>query len=171
MRRGRLLLALALGLAPSAWGQLPDDVEVGAFVEVQGELRTGGGVVAEEVEVQAVADALDRVRGPVETLAPRERLLRVAGVPLRVAEGARLTDAAGGPLALETLRSGHHVDVRGAYAAGEFLVHALSVTRDPGPAGRVKLEGRIDAVDAEADAFRLLGVGVLVTQDTWVELD
>lgn len=171
MRRGLPVLAAALCWSLRAAAQLPDDVEVGAYVEVRGETRVGGGLVAREVGVRTVAEALDRVRGPVEASAPAQGTLRVAGVRLRLASDARLTDAAGGALDARTLRLGSRVDARGVYENGELLVRALSVTRDAGTAGRVKLGGRIDAVDAEVDSFRLLGVGIRVTRDTRVELD
>jgi hypothetical protein len=168
-RRARLLASVALAALPAS-AQLPDDLEVGAYVEVKGSLHAGG-VAADEVEVQAVAHALDRLRGIVDSVAPAERTLVVAGVILRLAADARLTDAAGRPLEISALQPGAGVDARGRYAGGELLTHSLALAGGAPENGQVRLEGVIDAVDAEADAFRLLGLGVRVTPRTSVELD
>ncbi len=171
MRRLARILAVALLATLPASAQLPDDLEVGTYVEVKGAMRSGGGVAAKKVEVQAIADALDRVRGPVQSVAPEQRTLVVAGVHLRLEAGARLTDAAGQVLEISALQPGARVDARGHYAGGEFVARSLTLAGGVPSRRRVKLEGTIDAVDAEMDAFRLLGVGVRVTPETWVELD
>ena len=55
------------------------------------------------------------------------------------------------------------------YRDGALRIRSLSV--GAGEIHKLKLVGTIDVVDPEADAFRLLGVGVRVTPDTWIELD
>ena len=171
MRRLARILPVALLATLPASAQLPDDLEVGAYVEVKGAMRSGGDVAAEEVEIHAIADALDRVRGPVQSVTPEQRTLVVAGVRMRLEAGARLTDASGQALEISALQPGGRVDARGHYAKGEFVAHSLALVGGAASNRRVKLEGSIDAVDTEADAFRLLGVGVRVTPETWVELD
>ena len=74
-------------------------------------------------------------------------------------------------LEISALQPGERVDARGHYARGEFVARSLALAGGAPSSRRVKLEGTIDAVDTEADAFRLLGVGVRVTPETWVELD
>jgi Domain of unknown function (DUF5666) len=168
VRRLALLLA-ALLAGPPAAAELPDDLEVGAYVEVAG-VPAQGGLVAEEVGVQTLADAGSWVRGALEAVDPRTRSLSVAGVVGVLDPDVQPTDAGGRPLGLGALEPGDPIDARGIYRDGVLRIRSVSVgARATGP--RVKLAGIIDGVDPAADAFRLLGVGVRITPDTSIELD
>ena len=169
MRQLAPLLAGALLAAARAGAELPDDLEVGAYVEVEGAL-SGDGILAEEVEVSAVADSEARVRGRLDAVDARARSLSVGGVALLLDPGVDPTDAAGRALELSALEPGCSVDARGVYRDGALWLRVLSVDAGEGP-HKLKLAGTIDVVDPDADAFRLLGVGVRLTPETWIELD
>jgi hypothetical protein len=163
----RWLLALAAGLAATgpAAAQLPDDLEAGAYVEVEGEIGAGGRVVAHEVEIVPVPRLEDRVRGPLESRAP----LVIAGVSVLLEPGARLVAASGETLDLEALQRGEPVEARGRYTDGSL--RAASLAARAGDSNGVELDGTIAAVDPAADTVSVLGVAVHVTPETWVELD
>lgn len=162
--------SLAIGvLAFSAAAQLPDDLEVGVYVEVEA-TPAPGGLVAEEVEVQALPGSEARVRGALEALDLRTGSLSIGGVAGILDPEVRPTDGGGRRLALASLEPGLPVDARGVYRDGVLRIRSFSVGAGADE-GRVKLVGTIDAVDPDADGFRLLGVGVRVTSETSIELD
>ncbi len=169
MRRLIPQMTAALLAALPAGAELPDELEVGAYVEVEGAL-SGDGILAEEVEVRAVPDPEARVRGRLVAVDAPTRSLSVGGVTLRRDAAVLPTDVAGQALEPSALQPGRSVDARGVYRDGALWLRAISVGADEG-SRKLKLAGRIDVVDPDADAFRLLGVGVRLTPETWIELD
>jgi len=171
-RGGVLAWIAGAALAGAAHAQMSDDVAVGVRAEAEGRLSASGVLVATEVEIKRAKSGLDQAQGPIETVDPAARSLRVAGVTVVLDPGATLSGADGQPLELARLAPGRRAKAEGAFRDG--VLHARSVEAEeakPDEADEVEIEGIITHVDRVQSTFQLLGLTVKVAPQTEVELD
>ena len=171
-RGGVLAWIAGAALAGAAHAQMSDDVALGVRAEAEGRLSASGVLVATEVEIKRAKSGLDQAQGPIETVDPAARSLRVAGVSVVLDPGATLSGADGQPLELARLAPGQRAKAEGPFRDG--VLHARSVEAEeakPDEADEVEIEGIITHVDRVQSTFQLLGLTVKVAPQTEVELD
>ncbi len=171
-RGGLLAWVAGAALAYPATAQMSDDVAVGARAEAEGRLAGSAVIVATEVEVKRAKAGLDQAEGPIESVDPAERSLRVAGVTVALDPGATVSGDDGRPLDLAGLAPGARAKAEGPFRDG--VLHARSVEVEkvkPDEAEEVEFEGIITHVDRMQSTFQMLGLTVRVTPQTEVQLD
>jgi hypothetical protein len=167
------LLAWVAGaaLAYPAHAQMSDDVAVGVRAEAEGR-RSGGVIVATEVEVKRTKAGTDQAEGAIESVDAAARSLRVAGLAVALDAGASVSSDDGRPLELGQLEPGARAKAEGSFRDGLLHARSLEVAEaKPDEAEEVELEGIITHVDRTQSTFQMLGVTVRVTPQTEVQLD
>jgi len=145
-----LLCAALLSAAEPARTSALDDLRVGHFVELKGELRDDGLFHAESVSVLQPAAEEELVGTPARLL-PGGAGFELLGHPVRVSartewEGVTLA----GVLERQVKVEGHY---RGP---GKFSAREVSARREP---GRERLTGRVDALRRVPGGLELLVMG------------
>jgi hypothetical protein len=160
----------ALGVPEPARAVLPDDLAVGTRVDLEGTLSGPGEVVATEVKLKRGAH--DEIQGGIDSVDVAGRSLRVAGVEVALDAGAVVTDEDGREIDLAKVRPGEEAEAEGRFENGVLRAESLEVKpRDEDEAREVEIEGPISEVDSARNAFRVMGLRVLVTPHTRVLLD
>ena len=158
-------------IAAPALAVLPDAVRAGIRVEAEGQRLDDTTFTAEEVEVQARITGKDELKGRVVAADAAARTIRVHGVDVRVAKDAQLEDSDGDPIELSSITAGQYVEVEGEYKGG--VLHAEEVELgepDPGEELKVELSGIITSIDRAGSSFKIMGIEVLVTPRTVIEM-
>jgi hypothetical protein len=163
--------ACAMWIAAPALAVLPDDVRKGTRVEAEGQRLDDSSFTAEEVEIHARFAGKDEIKGRVTAVDAADRTLRIHGVDVRVAKDAEIQDADGAAIELSSFAVGQYAEIEGVYRGG--ALHADEVERgepDPGEELKVELAGIITQVDRAGSSFQIMGIEVLVTPRTVIEM-
>jgi hypothetical protein len=164
--------ALALAsLSQSALAVLPDDLRVGAFVDIEGKPLDAKTVIAAEVEVQPGMVPEQQVKGVISAVDPAARSLTIAGVKIVANPDALIEDPADAPMEFSRFAVGKRGKAEGEFANGVLKATELSLKEmKPGKENEVGMAGQISSVDRAAETFVLLGINVMVTPQTRVEV-
>ena len=164
--------ALALAaLSPSAFAVLPDDLRVGISVDVEAKPLDPKTVVASEVEVQTRVPTHDEIKGVISEVDAASRTLRIHGVKVIANPDVTFEDANDAPVPLSSFAVGKRAKAEGRFQDG--ALHATKVKHKvtkPGKENELGLTGQISSVDRAGEVFVVLGVNVMVTPQTQVEV-
>jgi hypothetical protein len=161
-----------LAAAGPATAVLPEDLDAGTRVSVDGDRSGPGEVIADEVKLRRAVAGLDEIEGAIESVDAAGHRLVVAGVPVALEPGASLRDASGAPLDLAKVRAGLAADAEGRFENGVLRANALEVQELAADDEEdVEIDGVITEVDRAGSSFRVLGIRVRVTPGTKLRLD
>ncbi len=174
MRIRNLFLSSALALsllAPAAWAGMPDDIRDGAFIEIEGNILTEKLVMAMDVEVRnaVVGDAV--IKGIISKFDPVARTITISGVDVVAAADALVQTADDVPMEFTDFVVGRRGKAEGTWENGIITAHRVKLKRiKPGRENEIDLAGTATNVNRKGDSFMLLGIEVLLTPTTVVEV-
>lgn len=158
-------------IAAPALAVLPDAVREGIRVEAEGQRLDDHTFTAEEVEVQVRRAGNDEIKGRVVTADAVARTMRVHGVDVSVDKDAQIEDSDGDPIELSSITAGQYVEVDGVYRGGVLYAEEVELGEpDPGEELKIELSGIITNIDRAGSSFKIMGVEVLVTPRTEIEM-
>jgi hypothetical protein len=162
--------ALALAaLAQSARAVLPDDLRVGAVVDVEGKPIDARTVIATEVEVQPGMLPDPQIKGVISAVDPAARSMTISGVKVVANPEAVIEDPADAPMEFSRFAVGKRGKAEGEFANGVLKADEVSLKdTKPGKENEVGITGQITSVDRAAETFVVLGIRVRVTPQTQV---
>jgi hypothetical protein len=171
VRMPNLALIALIAFATPALASLPDDLREGLRVETEGRRLDDRTISAAEVEVQSRSGGPDEVKGQVTAIDLAKRRITIHGVMVQLNDDAKLEDDDGAALKLSDLSVGEFAEAEGVFRDG--LLHGDELERkvpDPGTELEVELIGSITKVDRRGGTFEVLGIDVLVTPRTEIEM-
>ena len=145
-----------------------DELKVGQRVKVKGTPGDGGTFTSLEIAVKESKDQAE-VEGLVQQVDPQSHKLRIANMDLSIPEDAVVKNEAKAEIGLGDLKPGDVVKVKGTYAPGPGFVPEKVKMKESMGFHIEELQGSIDAIDAGAHSFQMIGVTVLVTEKTSIE--
>ena len=163
--------AAALWIASPSLATLPDDVRPGTRVEAEGQRLDDSTFTAEEVEIQAQRTGKDEISGRITAVDAAAGTLRIHGVNLKLNADAEVEDDDGTLLKLSDFAVGQYAGGEGVYRDG--VLHTEELERgepDPGEELKVELAGAVSKINRAASSFEILGIEVLVTGRTVIEM-
>jgi hypothetical protein len=161
-------LACVLVFVLPVQAQLPDTLQAGTRVEVEGKGAGTGSVRAEEVEIQSQRGGKDTLKGRVRTVEPEARTLTLAGVKIVASDATLLEGPDREPVSFSEFRPGQRLKAEGVFGQdGLFAAERLTVRNERSEkADEVVLEGPVQQVDPGSQSFTVFGVRVMVTPRT-----
>jgi hypothetical protein len=153
-------------------GLRESDLLPGLQVSVEGEWDARGFLVADEIESRS-GDS--EVEARILSIDPGARELNVGGVRVRVTSRTLIVDEDDDDrLSFGNLRVGDTVEVDGIRredSGGRVFLEAIKIERGDDDDDEFQLTGRVDAVNASAGQFTVLGLTLTVTSETEWEDD
>lgn len=175
IRNTSLALALALGLAAGstpALAGMPDDIREGVRVELEGKRIDDRTIMAVEVEVLSTGTGDDEIKGLISEVDHAGRKLVIAGVPVLAAEDAAVENADDVPMSFSEFAVGRRAKAEGTYENGVLRAHRVKFKHmTPGEESEVDVGSRVLKVDRMGGTFSVMGIDVLVTPTTAVEIE
>jgi hypothetical protein len=164
------VLALA-ALGQSALAVLADDLRVGAVVDVEGNPLDAKTVIATEVEVQPAMVPDMQIKGVITEVNHAARTMTISGVKVVANPDAVIEDPADAPMEFSKFAVGRRGKAEGEFKNGVLHANELSLKETkPGKENEVGITGQISSVDRAAETFVVLGLSVMVTPQTMVEV-
>ena len=160
-----------LMIAPAAWAGMPDDIRDGAFIEMEGNLVADKLVMAMDVEVRnaVVGDAV--VKGIISEFDPAARTLVIGGVNVVAADDALVQTDENLPMEFSEFIVGRRGKAEGTWDNGIITASRVKLKRiKPGRENEIDLSGTAMNVNRKGESFMLLGIEVLITPTTVVEV-
>lgn len=158
-------------LSQSALAVLPDDLRVGAYVDVEGKPLDAKTVIASEVEVQPTVSPEQQIKGVITALDAANHSLTISGVKIVANPDVVIEDAADAPAELSHFAVGKRGKAEGEFANGVLRASEIKMKETkPGKENEVGMSGQISSVDRAAETFVVLGISVMVTPQTKVEV-
>ena len=163
-----LASVILLGSPGPANAALPDDIAVGAHVEVEGTLTGPAEVTAKEVQLKR-GGSKNEVEGAIDSVDPASRSLVIAGVKVALEPSADLRGDHDVPIDFSALSPGLAAEAQGRFENGVLRANALNTDElDPDETRDVEVEGIVTSVDAAAGSFQVMGLRILLTPRTKV---
>jgi len=161
-------LACMLAFVLPVQAQIPDTLQAGTRVEVEGRGAGAGSVRAEEIEIQSQRGGKDTLKGSVRTVDPETQTLTVTGVKIVASAATLLEGPDREPVSFSAFRPGQRLKAEGVFGQdGHFAAERLSVRNERAEkADEVVLEGPVQQVDPGSKTFTVFGVTVMVTPRT-----
>lgn len=175
MRIRKLLMSCAIALSmitPAAWAGMPDDIRDGAYIEIEGNVISDKLVMAMDVEVRTavVGDAV--VKGIISEFDPTARTIVIGGVNVVAADDALVQTEDNVPMEFSDFVIGRRGKAEGTWANGIITANRVKLKRiKPGRENEIDLAGTAMNVNRKGESFMLLGVEVLMTPTTVVEVE
>lgn len=147
---------------------LATDIVLGAHLEVEGQLDSGGVLQAEEIEFE---DNESSIEATVESVNVANNTLTLLGITVHVTNETELQDerdaSSGAAFSLADIVVGEFLEIEGFIAAsGDFIVSEL--TREDAH-GELEVRGAVTAKDAVAGTVTILGKTVNTNTTTKFE--
>ena len=164
--------AIALSMiAPATWAGMPDDIRDGTFLELEGNLVADKLVMAMDVEVRNSVNGDAVVKGMIKSFDPATRTINIAGVDVVAADDALVQNDENLPMDFTGFVIGRRGKAEGTWANGVLTAHRVKLKRfKPGRENEIDLSGSATQVNRKGESFTLLGVEVLMTPTTVVEV-
>ena len=171
----RTLLATSFGvisMATSAFAGMPDDIRVGARVELEGRSLNDVTVMAMEIEGSAATVGDDNIKGVIQAGDQPNRSITISGIEVVANSDASVEDELNEPMDFSDFTAGSRGKAEGKFAGGVFLAHRMKLKKmKEGVETEIDLGGVVTKVDRAGDSFTLLGIEVLTTPRTVVEVE
>lgn len=161
-----------LCLAMPVMAQLPDDLREGIRVEAEGQRLDDKTFTAEEVEIQARRAGKDEVAGPITEVDHEKRTLRIHATLVRLGPDTLIeNDANDEIIELSEFKEGLYGEAEGMFRNGAIQAEQVKlVNPDAGEELKVELSGIVTSTNAAGSSFSTLGIEVLVTPRTVIEM-
>ena len=141
----------------AGWG----DLRVGQFLEIKAVRQDEGIIVASEIYMSGA-----KIEAPIQGIDVAESSLLILGVKVHVSAETKITDREDVPRDFSALRTGTVVVVKGLLRKDD-TVDARQIILLKGELKRsVNLEGALQAIDPDRKKLRVLGINVLITDDS-----
>jgi lauroyl/myristoyl acyltransferase len=143
------------------------ELRVGDRVKVKGRLGEDGIFVALAVKIRPAASGTrTRLRGAIERVDERSKVIRVLDRDIPVPAACRVADHTGKRISLGDVAVGRMLELTGTSPAqGRFVPSRIRLWPDDWDA----LEGTVQSVDANGRTFQVLGFTVATTEATKVK--
>lgn len=174
MRIRNLFMSCAIALtviAPATWAGMPDDIRDGTFVELEGNIVADKLVMAMDVEVRTAATGDAVIKGKIISFDPVARTINIGGVDVTAADDALIQNDENLPMDFADFVIGRRGKAEGTWENGGITASRVKLKRfKPGRENEIDLAGNVSQVNRKGESFMLLGVEVLLTPTTVVEV-
>ena len=145
-----------------------EELKVGQRLKVKGTPGSDGGTFsALEIAAKEQKDQAE-IEGLVQNVDCAGRTLRVVNMDFAVPPGTVIKDVSKREIDLENLSEGDVVKVKGQYGTS-FITAKVKMKESMG-FHIEELQGNIDSIDAAAHTIEMVGMKVIVTEKTSIEL-
>ena len=147
-----------------------DELKLGQRLKVKGTPNADGSTfTALEIAAKEHKD-ISEVEGLVQAVDASGGRLRLVNRNFSVPDSAVIKDTMKTEIGLDGLKEGDVVKVKGAYEPGSpFLASKVKMKESMG-FNIEEMQGCIDSIDIDSHRFEMIGVTILVTEKTSIEL-
>ena len=174
MKFQKLFLSCAITLsmiAPAAWAVLPDDIREGTFVELEGNVVSDKLVMAMDIEVTNAVQGDAAVKGKIISFDAAARTINISGIDVVAAPDALVQDEENLPMDFSGFIIGRRGKAEGTFNDGVLTANRVKLKRiKEGRENEIDLSGSATKINRKGESFTVLGVEVLITPTTVVEI-
>ena len=147
-----------------------EELKVGQRLKVKGTPGSdSGSFSALEIAAKEQKDQAE-IEGLVQRVDCDGRTLRVLNMDFEVPHGTVIKDVSKREIDLENLNEGDVVKVKGQYGPNTSFVTEKVKMKESMGFNIEELQGNIDAIDADSHTIHMVGMKVIVTEKTSIEL-
>ena len=158
-------------IVPAVWAAMPDDIRDGTYVELEGNLVAEKLVMAMDVEVRNAVQGDAVVKGMIKSFDPVKRTINIAGVDVVANDDALIQNDENLPMEFTGFIIGRRGKAEGVWEDGIIKAHRVKLKRfKEGRENEIDLSGTATKVNRKGESFTVLGVEVMMTPTTVVEV-